>query len=71
MLVVFLACPIGFEPTVSRVGVLCVIQLRYGQMLSHYTTGKIKSKYQEKSFYPFHRKIDNPYDVWYNFFIDF
>ena len=26
-----LACPIGFEPTVSRVGVLCVIQLRYGQ----------------------------------------
>ena len=29
-----LACSIGFEPTVSGVGVLCIIQLCYEQKIS-------------------------------------
>ena len=33
-LVDFLACPTGFEPAASRVGVLRAIQLRYGQILT-------------------------------------
>ena len=42
-----LACPIGFEPTISRVGVLCVIQLRYGQVLlnSQEFAARAKSKW--------------------------
>ena len=33
MVLPFLACLIGFEPTILRVGVACVIQLRYKQIL--------------------------------------
>lgn len=33
-LLAILACPTGFEPAASRVGVLRAIQLRHGQMLT-------------------------------------
>ena len=37
-LVEFLACPTGFEPAASRVGVSRAIQLCHGQMYRYYST---------------------------------
>ena len=49
-LVEFLACPTGFEPATSRVGVLRAIQLCHGQMCTclFYQILRVKSIHNSK-----------------------
>ena len=53
----FLACPTGFEPAASRVGVSRAIQLCHGQILVYYSTseGKIQPKFVKINTYIFEK----------------